>query len=84
MLSPVNEYLQLILDEVRDQDSGENADYIDVLKHADSSKLALALCTADGHLYAVGDSEYEFSIQSISKPFVYALALDNYLSLIHI
>ncbi len=78
MLSPVKDYLQTILDDVRHKDDGAVADYIDVLKRADPDKLGLALCTADGHLYAVGDCEYEFSIQSISKPFVYALALDAY------
>lgn len=78
MLSSVTEHLQAIVDDVRDQDSGELADYIDVLKNADPDKLALAMCTTDGHLYTVGDADYEFSIQSISKPFVYALALDMY------
>lgn len=78
MLPSVTEHLQAIVDSVRDHDSGELADYIDVLKHADPDKLALAMCTTDGHLYAVGDADYEFSIQSISKPFVYALALGMY------
>ena len=78
MRSPVTEYLQAIVDDVRDQDSGERADYIDVLKNADPDKLGLALCTTDGQLYSVGEADYEFSIQSISKPFVYALALDMY------
>lgn len=78
MRSPVTEYLHDIVESVRDHDSGHRADYIDVLKHADPDKLGLALCTADGQLYAVGDCDYEFSIQSISKPFVYALALDMY------
>lgn len=78
MPSPVTEYLQDIVESVRDHDSGHRADYIDVLKHADPDKLGLALCTADGQLYAVGDCDYKFSIQSISKPFVYALALDMY------
>ena len=78
MRSPVTEHLQTILDDVREDDSGHRADYIDALKNADPDKLALALCTTDGHLYAIGDADYEFSIQSISKPFVYALALDMY------
>ena len=78
MRSPVNQYLQNIIDDVRDDDSGHRADYIDVLKHADPDKLGLALCTTDGQLYVVGDGDYEFTIQSISKPFVYALALDMY------
>lgn len=77
MPTPVPEYLEKILDLVRDDDSGEVADYIDVLKDADPDKLGLALCTTSGHLYAVGDDDYEFSIQSISKPFVYALALEE-------
>ena len=78
MLPSVTEHLQAIVDSVRGEDGGEPADYIDVLKNADPDKLALAMCTTDGHLYAVGDADYEFSIQSISKPFVYALALDMY------
>lgn len=78
MLSPVPQYLSDILDTVRDQDSGANADYIEKLKNADSDKLGLAICTTAGHTYVAGDSDYEFSIQSISKPFVYALALDIY------
>lgn len=75
---PVLKYLNDILDSVRDQDDGANADYIEKLKNADSDKLGLAICTTAGHVYAVGDCDYEFSIQSISKPFVYALALDIY------
>lgn len=78
MISPVTQYLHTMLDAVRDQDSGERADYIEKLKNADPDKLALALCTIDGHVYSAGDTDYEFSIQSISKPFVYALALDMY------
>ncbi|MBG6122630.1 glutaminase [Corynebacterium aquatimens] len=77
MRSPISSYLSAILDEVRDNDSGAVADYIGALKSADPDKLGLALCTRSGHLYAVGDTSYEFSIQSISKPFIYALALDE-------
>lgn len=75
--TPIPGYLNAILDDVRDITDGENADYIETLRNADPDKLALALCTRSGHLYSVGDDEYEFSIQSISKPFVYAIALDQ-------
>ncbi|WP_409338299.1 glutaminase [Corynebacterium sp. LK2510] len=77
MPTPVPEYLNRILESVRDEDGGEVADYIDELKNADPDKLGLAVCTASGHLYSVGDDDCEFSIQSISKPFVYALALEE-------
>ncbi|WJY67021.1 glutaminase [Corynebacterium auris] len=77
MTTPVPEYLNRILDNVRDRDGGEVADHIEDLKNADPDKLGLAVCTATGHVYSVGDDEYEFSIQSIAKPFVYALALEE-------
>ena len=73
--TPIPGYLNAILDEVRDITDGENADYIETLRNADPDKLALALCTRSGNVYSVGDDDYEFSIQSISKPFVYALSL---------
>ena len=76
--SPIPSYLTAILDEVRPITDGANADYIDGLRTADPEKLALAVCTRSGHLYSVGDDEYEFTIQSISKPFVYAIALDQF------
>lgn len=75
--SPIPSYLTAILDEVRPNTDGANADYIEGLRNADPDKLALAVCTRSGHLYSVGDDEYEFTIQSISKPFVYAVALDQ-------
>ena len=76
-ISPIPGYLNSILDEVRDNTDGANADYIETLRTADPDKLALAVCTRGGNLYSVGDDDYEFSIQSISKPFVYAIALDQ-------
>ena len=41
----------------------------------DPDKLAASIAMVDGEQYAAGDSDVEFTIQSISKPFVYALAL---------
>ena len=38
---------------------------------------AICLATTDGHVYEVGDSGQPFTIQSISKPFVYGLALED-------
>ncbi|WP_165164766.1 glutaminase [Corynebacterium qintianiae] len=77
MPTPIPEYLEKILDLVREDAAGEVADYIEELREADPDKLGLALCTTSGHLYSVGDDDYEFSIQSISKPFAYALALEE-------
>jgi len=54
---------------------GEVASYIPELTKADPNWLGICLVTMDGVAYAVGDSEQLFTIQSISKPFIYATAL---------
>ncbi|MCM2415858.1 glutaminase A [Streptomyces sp. RKAG290] len=56
-------------------DEGEIADYIPQLALADPDAFGLALISMDGHRYSIGDAEVPFTIQSVSKPFVYALAL---------
>ncbi|KNX38808.1 glutaminase [Luteipulveratus halotolerans] len=74
MKSPVPDYLDEILRACGDDD-GAPADYIPQLAAADPERLAVCVSTVDGHLYASGDADAAYSIQSISKPFVYALAL---------
>jgi glutaminase len=53
------------------------ATYIPELARADPSWFGISLATADGHVYEVGDTRVPFTIQSISKPFVYGLALED-------
>jgi glutaminase len=57
--------------------SGNVADYIPELGKADPAHFGISLATLDGHVYEVGDSRIPFTIQSMSKPFVFALALDT-------
>ena len=52
------------------------ADYIPELKKADPAHFGIALVTIDGHVYEIGDSNVPFTIQSVSKAFVFALALE--------
>ncbi|TWF92001.1 L-glutaminase [Streptomyces brevispora] len=56
-------------------DDGELADYIPQLALVDPEAFGLALISMDGHRYGAGDAGVPFTIQSVSKPFVYALAL---------
>src|SRR5438552_10715266 len=56
---------------------GNVADYIPELSKADPAHFGISLATLDGHVYEVGDSKVPFTIQSMSKPFVFALALDT-------
>lgn len=57
--------------------SGTVADYIPELGKADPAHFGISLATLDGHVYEVGDTKVPFTIQSMSKPFVFALALDT-------
>ena len=56
---------------------GAVADYIPELSTADPERFGISLATIDGHVYEVGDTRIPFTIQSISKAFVFALALDT-------
>src|SRR3979490_1894376 len=56
---------------------GAVADYIPELGKADPDHFGISLATLDGYVYEVGDTWVPFTIQSISKPFVFALALDT-------
>lgn len=57
--------------------SGKNADYIPYLAKVDSKLFGLALVTTDNQVITMGDTSYSFSIQSISKVFSLALAMEE-------
>ena len=56
---------------------GAVADYIPELAKVDANKLAISTIE-DGNIYSVGDSKVRYSIQSIVKVILYALAMENY------
>jgi glutaminase len=57
---------------------GKIADYIPELAKADPKLFGITIVTADGQIFEFGDSSQPFTIQSISKPFVYGLALEDH------
>ncbi|KAH6952895.1 hypothetical protein HG530_000486 [Fusarium avenaceum] len=77
MKSPIPDYLNRVLENARPIETGKPASYIETLAKADTSKIAVALAMVDGQIYSTGDDDVEFSIQSISKAFVYALAIED-------
>lgn len=54
---------------------GRVADYIPELTKADPSWFGIGLVSVEGEFFGVGDCDQAFTIQSLSKPFTYALAL---------
>jgi glutaminase len=73
--SPVLDCLESVYSRFAGLYEGEVATYIPELAHADKRWFGICLATTDGQVYEVGDTRRGFTIQSISKPFVYATAL---------
>lgn len=76
MAQLVQRYLDDIVAEYAPVTDGALADYIPELTEVDPTRFGLTLSASDGYLYQAGDAQTEFTIQSISKPFTYALALE--------
>jgi glutaminase len=57
---------------------GRVADYIPQLAKVPPDLFGICIVTVDGQTFEVGDYDYLFTIQSISKPFVYGLALEDH------
>ena len=76
--SPIGRWLNELHAKYQAVNDGELANYIPELTRANPSHFGVALATADGQIYEVGDSEVLFTIQSISKPLVYGLALEDH------
>ncbi len=56
---------------------GKNADYIPVLARVNPNLFGISVVSTGSQEYSVGDARYTFSIQSISKAFTLALALNE-------
>jgi glutaminase len=74
--SPVQALLEELHARHSGDRSGEVASYIPELSTADPDWFGICVVTAGGATYEVGDTRREFTIQSISKPLTFALALE--------
>ncbi len=77
MTSPIATYLQELHKKYADNHEGEVATYIPELGKANPDWFGICLVTCDGQVYEVGETRQEFTIQSISKPLVYGIALQD-------
>ncbi|HEX3487239.1 MAG TPA: glutaminase A, partial [Micropepsaceae bacterium] len=74
---PLSGFLARCHAEIASDNSGALADYIPELTKANPGHFGISLATIDGYVYEVGDSAVPFTIQSVSKALVFALALDT-------
>jgi len=75
--SPLQRYLEELHRKLKECREGEVASYIPELLRVDPDWFGIAIATVDGHVYQIGDTQQPFTIQSISKAFVYGLALED-------
>jgi glutaminase len=80
-VAPRDEQVKAVVNEAyslfKSETAGKNADYIPYLAKVDSKLFGIALVTTDNKSYILGDADYAFSIQSISKVFTLALAMQE-------
>ena len=80
-VAPNRERVEAIVTEAynkfRTDTSGKNADYIPFLAQVDSKLFGVSVVTTDNQVFNLGDVNYSFSIQSISKVFTLALAMEE-------
>ena len=62
----------------REEKGGKNADYIPYLKNVPSDLFGISVCLADGRSVTVGDTDYRFGIESVSKVPTAILAMNQY------
>jgi glutaminase len=72
----IRELIEAAYEQFREDRGGQVADYIPALAQADPNAFGLCVANTHGDAFALGDAEQPFSIQSVSKPFVFALVCE--------
>ncbi|WP_319799113.1 glutaminase A [Nitrobacter sp.] len=74
---PPAEVIVRLVDEVharyKSNTDGKNSQVYPALAEVPSGLFGICVVGTNGGIYSVGEAEYEFSIMSVSKPFVFAL-----------
>jgi len=80
-VAPKRELVEKVIREAyekfKSDTNGKNADYIPYLAQVNPKFFGIAIVTTDDQVFTIGDVKYSFSIQSISKVFTQALAMNE-------
>lgn len=74
--SQLQDFLTYLHQRYNDDRTGAVANYIPELAKINPNKFAISITLASGETLSIGNDRDEFTIQSVSKPFTYAWALD--------
>lgn len=77
-MSILKTFLHDIYERYRALDEGAVANYIPELAKVDPALFGICVVTIEGEVFEVGDTREMFTIQSMSKPFTYGLALGTH------
>ena len=55
---------------------GQNSTVYPALRNVSPDLFGICVARTDGFLYSIGDADYDFTIMSVSKPFLFALICD--------
>lgn len=77
-IAQIKEATQEAYDRFKTNTDGKNADYIPYLANIDKNLFGISICLLDGQVIQLGDSEYRFGIESVSKVHTAILVLRQY------
>jgi glutaminase len=69
----VDRLVREVYDRFRTNTEGENSQVYPALARVPRDLFGLCVVSTSGHVYAAGEAEHEFTIMSVSKPFIFAL-----------
>jgi glutaminase len=75
--SPFQLYLKELYEKYKNVNEGDVADYIPELAKVNPNLFGISLVTTDGTIQEIGDTNCGLTMQSISKPFIYGLILED-------
>jgi glutaminase len=73
--------IQILIEDLQDKytdvTDGNVATYIPELARANPDEFGICLASADGRIFETGNCDRQFTIQSISKPFTFGMAIEE-------
>lgn len=60
----------------KEEQSGKNADYIPFLDKVNSAMYGIVIVTREGQVYQIGETKFEFGIESVEKVFTLCMAME--------
>lgn len=77
-VSQIKQAAEEAYNSVRTNTDGKNADYIPYLANINKDLFGISICLLNGQTIELGDSEYKFGIESVSKVHTAILVLRQY------